>query len=290
MQIAVLYQDAVQQLVQAGVDEAQADAAQLLEFFFGFTRSQLILQGGIDVDENQAASFRKVLNRRIAREPLQYITGSREFWSLDFIVSPAVLIPRPETEFLLDWLLSALAKNGMQPRKVLDMCTGSGVIAVVLARELTADIILAVDHSRAALQIAARNVVRHTNGQQINLVCSDLFSALQESVSFELIVANPPYIVEDDLAGLDPEVREWEPESALISGFRGLDIIKKIAEHAPFYLKSGGWLCIEIGADQGDAVYSLFADHEIGVYEHVEVIKDWSDRPRVLIARKRKSA
>jgi len=290
MQLAELYQDAVLQLDQAGIEEAETDAVQLLEYCFGLSRSQVILQGSIDVDGEQLEIFRKVLKRRIAREPLQYITGSREFWSLDFIVSPAVLIPRPETEFLLDWLLSALRKKGMQPGKVLDMCTGSGVIAVVLARELASDIVLAVDHSQAALHIAAQNVARHTQDQQIHLICSDLFAALRKGVDFDLIVSNPPYIAEEDLVDLDPEVREWEPESALFSGRRGLDVIENIAEQAYLYLRPGGWLCMEIGADQGDIVYSLFADHISGIYEHVEIINDWSNRPRLLAARKKESA
>ncbi len=290
MQLAQLYQDAVRQLVQAGIDEAHVDAAQLVEFCFGVNRSQLIVQGTKVLSDAEIASFKKILDRRISREPLQYITGTREFWSLDFVVSPAVLIPRPETEFMLDFILSALKESALKPGKILDMCTGSGVIAVVLARELDAECICAVDHSREALQIAALNIERLCRQQQVSLICSDLFTAFREDVYFELIVANPPYIAESAYAALDPEVRSWEPESALFSGPGGMDIIEKIAEQAPMYLKPGGWLYLEIGSDQKEEITSLFTGQHGTFYEQVEVIDDWSQRPRVLAARKKESA
>lgn len=285
-QLAQLYQETVARLEQAGIENAHQEALQLFEHFLGLGRKDLLLRPRLEVDELEVDRLASMVTRRLAREPLQYITGSREFWSLDFIVSPAVLIPRPETEFLLDRVLAVLGRYGYSGGPVLDMCTGSGVIATILALELGAESVIAVDRSSAALQVAVRNWNRHGQEQVVQPLCADLFSAFRPDVRFELIVANPPYVADRDLATLQPEVRNWEPESALLAGPEGLAIIEQLAGQGHEFLQAGGWLFMEIGADQEAEVYSLFAGSAEKRYERVEVLRDWSGRPRVLQARK----
>ncbi|MCL7488201.1 MAG: peptide chain release factor N(5)-glutamine methyltransferase [Desulfobulbaceae bacterium] len=287
MEFAQLYKQTVVRLRQAGIENGHADAAQLFEFCFGLNRSRLVLDGAAKIPGRDLVRFHEILERRLSREPLHYIIGSREFWSLDFIVSPAVLVPRPETEFVIDTVLAVLKKNGFHHGAVLDMCTGSGVIAVVLARELEASQVIAVDSSADALHIAAQNFHRLAREHAIFPVCSDLFTGMRQAAQFELIVANPPYIDEADIAGLEPEVREWEPRAALTGGAEGLEVIRQLADQAYRYLLPGGWLFIEIGSDQGEKVQRLFAEHVADEYEHVAVLPDWSGRQRLLQARRK---
>jgi len=288
MQYSRLFQNTVSQLRQAGIEEAEADALQLFEFCFGLTRTGLFLGGTVDVPSVGLERFRDALARRLAREPLHYITGTREFWSLDFIISPAVLVPRPETEFVLERVLETVRDTPPSfGGPVLDMCTGSGVIAVVLARELDAKSVIAADSSLEALLVAARNLEKFGVDSQVSLVCSDLFTAIGDEGLFEIIVANPPYIAEEDIAGLQPEVRDWEPRRALTAPGQGLAVISEITVQASRHLLPGGWLFVEIGSDQGNKVLDLFAGRTGREYEGIEVIKDWSDRPRLLRARRK---
>lgn len=287
MQFAQLYEDTVSKLRQVGIDDAVVDAVLLFEFCFGLTRSQLFLHGAEEVPAESLHGFYSVLDRRLSREPLHYITGIREFWSLDFIVSPAVLVPRPETEFVLDTVLAIMKKHGYCHGPVLDMCTGSGVIAVVLARELDGCNVAAVDNSTDALLIAQQNIYKFGLEKNITLICSDLFTALRQEVQYEIIVANPPYIAEEDMIGLQPEVRDWEPRSALTSGPEGLNVIERMADQAYRHLLPGGWLFVEIGSDQGEKIKDLFTDHTSKEYDSVAVLTDWSGRSRLLQARRR---
>lgn len=286
MRFSQLFQETVDTLSLAGIEDAQIDTFQLIDFCFQVSRTQYVLRQDQDVPQKGLRLFRKVVKRRASREPLQYILGVREFWSLDFFVSPAVLIPRPETEFLLDRTMSICKQYDLQPHSVLDMCTGSGVIAVVLAKELQAERVVAVDRSIAALELAARNLKKFEL-DQVCLVCSDLFSALAADMQFDLIVANPPYISDLDHDSLQPEVRCWEPHSALFGGSGGLDIITRLADTAFAFLRPKGWLFVEIGADQGEEAKQLFFSHPSGAYELVEVAPDWAGRSRVLQARRR---
>jgi release factor glutamine methyltransferase len=282
MQLARFYQETVKKLALAGIEEAESDAALLLCFCLGLSRSELFLRDTLELTAEQLEECRALVTRRRAREPLHYITGTREFWSLDFVVSPAVLIPRPETEFLLELVLKTFSDQGSQDGAVLDMCTGSGVIAVVMALELGAKNIIAVDRSKEALHVAAENIFRHGKVKEICLLCSDLFSAVSPQAQFACIVANPPYVPAGELESLQPEVRNWEPGTALAAGEKGLDVVEKLADQASEYLMPGGWLFLEIGADQKESVQSLFADHPSGAYGRVEIIHDWAGRPRVL--------
>jgi len=281
MRIDALLADAAARLAAAGIADAAPDARLLLQHVTGLSRSQLVLRADQDVDETVLARYRELLARRCQRIPLQHLTGSQEFWSLDFAVSPAVLIPRPETEFLLEQVLATCTGGTMT--RALDLCTGSGVIAVVLARELGCPVV-AADIAEAALRVAQENSVRHGTVDRVLPLCCDLFAALTPCAVFDLIVSNPPYVAEEEIDGLEPEVGRAEPRLALSGGPGGMGCIERIAAEARHHLRPGGWLFLEIGADQGERVDRLFRSAVPG-YGQVRVIDDWAGRPRVLRAR-----
>jgi len=269
-------------LTMVGIEEAELEARLLLEHVSGLTRSELFLQVAEPCHEKLSGEYLALIRTRCSRIPLQHITGSKEFWSLDFVVSPAVLIPRPETEFVLDYILTTLQKDNSKVTRALDLCTGSGVIGVVLAQELGCQV-AAVDLSTAALSVARENCAKHDCLEQVSLLASDLFAGLRPGRIFDLIVSNPPYIAEGDLASLAPEVREHEPRLALTGGERGLDCIAQIVQESKKYLQKDCWLFMEIGMDQGDQVCALLA--AAGCYTDIAVTPDWSGRDRVVQAR-----
>jgi release factor glutamine methyltransferase len=273
-------------LTQAGVEDSPLEAELLLRHCLEVSRSKLFLLHDQPVEEATEQRFRELLWRRCRREPLQYIMGSCEFWSLEFFVSPAVLIPRPETEFLLEHCFSTLQHNaGGQPQRVLDLCTGSGVIAVVLAEKFPRSEVIAGDFSWEALDAARDNISRHNLKERVHLLRADLLTAFACTPLFDLIVTNPPYVKAGDIATLEPEVRDWEPHLALSGGSTGLDSVVRICRDAEPLLQPGGWLFMEIGADIGQEAEQVFLEAE--GYEHVKVVPDWAGQPRVLQARKR---
>jgi len=282
MHIDELLSAAARQLARAGVCEAVLEARLLFQHLSGLNRSQLVLHCQQSVDVGMAARYQQLVAQRSQRIPLQHLTGVQEFWSLDFIVSPAVLIPRPETEFLLEQAL-AVFSSGRCCSQALDMCTGSGVIAVVLAKELNCPVI-GVDISTPALAVALENLRRHQVTDRVRLICSDLFAGLDPNCKFDLIVSNPPYIADAEIRQLEPEVARAEPLLALSGGASGLVVIERIAVEAQKFLQPGGLILLEIGADQKKAVTALFGSPEYR-YEQVRIIDDWSGRPRVLQAK-----
>lgn len=281
MRIDELLADASRRLQQAGVENSQLDARLLFQHLSAMSRSELVLHGDRPVDQSMRRQYDRLVEQRGQRIPLQHLIGSQEFWSLDFIVSDAVLIPRPETEFLLERVLATC--RGIAVGRALDMCAGSGVIAVVLARELACPV-TAVDLSPASLAIAAANIARHGVADRVDLVCSDLFAGLIPGQQYDLIVSNPPYIVDADIDGLEPEVARFEPRLALSGGATGLDCIARIVATAESFLRPGGWLFLEIGADQHDSVHALLTAPERR-YSDVAVLNDWAGRARVARAR-----
>lgn len=282
MTVDGLLKAAAAQLADAGVVDAGLEARLLWQYLTGMGRSALILHGSRIVEASMAQQYQQLVDRRRQRIPLQYITGSQEFWSLDFAVSPVVLIPRPETEFVLEHVLT-ICPPASNVRHALDMCTGSGVIAVVLARELGCPVV-AVDISPSALAVAASNIHRHKVAGQVTLLCSDLFSALCRNQKFDLIVSNPPYISAGCIDELAPEVGRAEPLLALSGGADGLEFIERLALGAETILEPGGWIFVEIGADQQNAAHALFTAPG-RCYEEVRVVEDWAGRPRVVQAR-----
>jgi release factor glutamine methyltransferase len=224
--------------------------------------------------------FVALLDRRARREPIAYITGVQEFWSLPFRVTPAVLIPRPETELLVETVLEGAAPSAPVER-ICDVGTGSGCIAVALARELPTTQVTALDVSADALAIAARNASAHAVSDRITFVESDLFGALDPGVRFDVIVSNPPYCTPGD--PLLPELA-YEPRAALVAGPDGLAVMRRLLAAAPARLRPGGRLVMELGSGQDGAVRAEAA--AVG-WTDIDVVADLAGIPRVLVAHRR---
>lgn len=289
MRLAELYKRASAELAEAGVPEYQLDARLLLESCLGITRTEIFLNGQEEVDEVLQGAYLRSIDRRKKREPVAYILGEQEFWSMPFYVSPAVLIPRPETEFLLDRVFALTSPENVGRGFALDLCCGSGVIASVLAKE-TGKRIIASDISFEALQVTRKNLHRHHLAGQVELVQGDLLSPFQQDRAiFPLVVSNPPYVskyvVENDL---EPEVARHEPRLALDGGEDGMAIIQEIRLKLPRLLCPGGQFFMEIGADQGEAVRKLFSADFKGTpgFHEVAILVDYTGRDRVVHARK----
>jgi len=265
-----------------GIESSRSEAEILLAHCLGMRRIDLYLNHDKPLTEAELASFKTLIKRRVAREPLAYITGSREFWSLPLTVGPSVLIPRPETECLVEAVLPVLDDPAGQAKRVLDLGTGSGAIAIALAHEHPEHRYVAMDRSRAALKIARQNARTHRVDRCIQWFCGDWDAAFSPNgPGFDLIVSNPPYIRSGDMAGLQPEIRLHEPTSALDAGKDGLLCLRRIITSAHGYLRPGGLLALEMGCDQADAVRSIA--ETAGCYASVRVIKDYSGLDRVVV-------
>ena len=286
MQIGELLLRGIEELRSAGVDEAAADTALLLGHCLKLSRTQVYLAVGEDAPEESVINFLTLLGRRKCREPVAYILGEREFWSLPFRVTRDVLIPRPETEFVLETALKVVKTEGLAIGPMLDLCCGSGVIAVVLARELGRQVI-ATDISLKALAVAQENANRHGVKDLVSFLQSDLLSAIGSHARLPLVLANPPYVTTQEMKYmLEPEVSRFEPSIALNGGDTGLRAIAGIRRGLPRVLGSGGWFFMEIGAKQGGQVAALFADGSPeGSFDRVRIIPDYAGRDRVLCAR-----
>jgi release factor glutamine methyltransferase len=276
--------EAAQILRQAGVPEARREAASLLEHITGHDRTFMITHAETALAASVVRHLRQLVLRRAAGEPLQYITGSQEFYGLDFEVTPDVLIPRPETELLVETALELLNKIE-QPARICDVGTGSGCIPIAILHERPIVQAVGLDISLPALRVAARNAARHGDvHQRLTLVASDCFDALDaDSARFSMIVSNPPYVAEDALQELQREVRDHEPRVALTPGGDGLRIIRRLIDDAPRFLDAGGYLLMEIGFDQHEKVRNLI-DRE--VWELLDIHKDLQGIPRTVALRK----
>ena len=265
-----------------GIDQPRAGAEVLLAHVLGMERIELYLNFDRPLPPDELTAYRELIRRRAAHEPTQYITGKQEFWSLEFLVTPDVLIPRPETELLVEKALELVKDTS---KRVLDLGTGSGAIAIALAHECRDLQVVAADRSTAALLVARRNASRHHVSERIALVATDLFDGLSSSVPFfDVIVSNPPYVGEEEFPQLAPEITKYEPNAALLAGPQGLAIIQRIIKEAPAYLKRGGSLLLEIGAGQAEMLHlELSRDPLI---EHSEIDRDYSGILRLLHIRR----
>lgn len=284
MKIKELLRDATHRFQAAGIPDAQTDALLLLGHVLGMGRTQLYLHAEQEVDPKAAALFGEYVERRLGRVPVAYILEEQEFWSLPFSVSPDVLIPRPETEELLENILATVAEHVLPEGLLLDLGVGSGAITVVLAREFAGSSVIGVDRSLAALRVARKNICRHGVEARVSLVNADWLSAIVARPRFSLVVSNPPYIAQPALAGLQPEVREHEPHLALTSGESGLEAISTLARQVKEVLRPEGWFFMEIGADQRDSVLNLFAS--LPEYDSLDVLPDLAGLPRIFKARR----
>ena len=268
------YQSGAKRLRDAGVPEPETDARLLLEFVCGTNYNTLLAHGEIKVSREKEVTYEALIKRREKREPLQLLTGEQDFCGLTFRVNRHVLIPRQDTEILVEYALKRL-KTGM---KLLDMCTGSGCILISLLAMAENVHGTGADISKEALFVAEENSRRLLPGdKQPKWVLSDLFSALQGR--FDMIVSNPPYIRSGEIKTLMPEVRDFEPAAALDGGGDGLLFYENIVRQSGAYLKENGWLIFEIGCTQGEAVGGLLK--EAG-FAGVEIIKDYAGLDRVV--------
>jgi release factor glutamine methyltransferase len=271
-----------ERLQAAGIESARLDAEVLMCHALRIKKSHLYVSLDEKLEPSARHRFSDFLIRRMRREPVAYITGRQEFWSLDFLVTPDVLIPRPETERLVEVSLECADTFGRAgPLRILDVGTGSGVLAVTLAKELPRAQVLATDLSPAALEIARDNAARHRVADRIHFHASNLFDLIREG-GFHLIVSNPPYVGRGDLAALTPEVSHWEPRTALDGGLDGLDQYRGIVAEGFRYLLPGGALIMEIGAAMARAVGELLSC--AGNYTSPVVYQDYARKDRVIVA------
>ncbi|MBU0485025.1 MAG: peptide chain release factor N(5)-glutamine methyltransferase [Proteobacteria bacterium] len=282
MIVKELYASAVNRLQEAGIPDAGLEVDFMLECLLSFNRAQLITSGEQAVSPEVIEILEAFLARRLAREPLAYILGEQEFWSLPFYVTSDVLIPRPETEYLIETVLQNIGRADNYQGQVLELGTGSGIIAVILALELPAAKVFSVDFSRAALVIARSNVYRHRVEERVRLINASWLDSFSPEAKFDLIVSNPPYVGLREKNGLQPEL-SFEPELALFGGERGEEILLELAPRFKDALKPGGMIFLEIGADQGDYVLDIF--RSLHDYDKLHVYSDYSGHPRVFQAR-----
>lgn len=304
-----------------GIESDRLDAELLLSEALGMTRVELYTHHERPLSTAEVDRFRDLLRRRAAREPVAYILGRREFWSLEFAVDRRVLIPRPETETLVETAVRACtgqlgASAGptryeadaptvddavgesedscgapeaevrravrLLAERLLDIGTGSGAIAVALAVELPELSIVATDESAATLEVAPRNAARHGVAERIDFRCGDLFAAIGEEEVFDVIVSNPPYVKDHEVSEMEPEVRDWEPRGALFSGIDGMRETARIIDGAALHLKPDGWLILEVGTQAADVRQRLTR----GGWRDVRSVPDLAGRDRVVAARR----
>ena len=256
----------------ASSQHPRRDAEGLLAHLLRWDQAALLTHPERPLSPAESAQFQTLLQRRLAGEPMQYITGSQEFFGLLFEVSPGVLIPRPETEHLVEAVLKRVEPDA----RIVDVGTGSGAIAVALAHTLPRSQVTAVDLSAAALEVARRNAGRHGVIDRIQFLQSDLLAAIDQA-NFDVVVSNPPYVADGEV--LEPQVSNYEPHSALYAGPTGLEVYERLIPQARKVLKPNGWLMFEIGYGQSSELLRLLND-----WNSVSLVEDLRGIPRVVQA------
>ena len=268
-----------QALQQAGAELSSADTRLLLAHVLSCDSELFFREPERLLDAGDLDRFQALVDRRAAGEPLQHITGVQEFWSLEFRADGRALVPRPETEHLVEAALSRVPAEA--EAELLDLCTGSGIVAAVLARERPMAAVTATDISADALSLAEENLQHLGLNDRVSLLQGDLFQPLgPPRARFDLVTANPPYISEDELKKLDGEVRDHEPLAALDGGPDGLDVVRRILEGAAAWLSPGGWLLMEVGAGQWGTVEKIALD--TGDWGEPTWVRDLAGYRRVL--------
>ncbi len=268
---------------RADVEEPRLSAEVLLASALECRRMELYTRHDHVVEPDPLKVYRDFVRRASAGEPIAYLVGEKEFYSLPLTVGPGVLVPRPETELLVDAALEFVKSNGGSGR-MWDVCTGSGCVAVAAAKYAAGLTVLATDISPEALAVAAENVARHDLTARVRLTEADLLSLEPAGEPVDLVTANPPYVRDDEMAGLPAAVRR-EPEAALRAGPTGLEVIERIVADAPGRLRAGGRLAMEIGHDQAEGVYDLLRGS--GRYEDIRFLKDVAGIERTVVAHAR---
>ncbi len=261
------------------LENGRLQAELLLAAILDIKRLDLYLQFERLLLADEVDLYRDYVRQRLQRVPVQYIVGVAAFRNLELSVTPDVLIPRPETEILVDVALQYLPDGG----RVLDLCCGSGAIALSLAQEAVTAQVVAADISAAALKVAKANGVSHELQERVEWFCGDFFAPLADTAPFDIVVCNPPYVRHGDLACLEPEVQDHEPHLALDGGEDGLDCYRRIVQEAPEFIRPGGYLLMEVGEGQSTAVAALLA--QVASFSEVQTKPDLNKVPRVVIAR-----
>ena len=274
-------------LKEKNIESPQLTAEVLLAHQLKLDRIDLYLNFDQPLSENEISGYRSLIKRRLRHEPLQYITGVQEFWSLDFMVGPQVLVPRPETELLVELAIkriNTLSKPAKHSPTILDLGTGCGTIAVSLAKEIQQAQIRATDISAGALKMARLNAEKHGVLEQIEFSQGDLWDPLNQGITFDVIVSNPPYIASEEYDDLPPEVRDYEPRQALDGLEGGMAYIERIINGGPPFMNPGGCLFIEMDPAQTEKALNLI--DKIDAYDRTDRIKDYSHRYRVVMVQK----
>jgi len=266
-----------------GIPSARLDAEVLLSFFLGQDRLEFLKNPEMQISKSQLADFKRFVARRLQWEPVAYITGRKEFWSFTLEVNQDVLIPRPDTEILVEEALSICRKFVYPEMKIIDIGTGSGAIAIALAKEMPQAQVVATDISAAALRVARKNALNLGLENKIDFSRSDLFDSVDDF--FDIIVCNPPYISAEEYEKLPAGVKAFEPREALLAGESGTEFYEKLVYQASTYFKKNGWLLLEIGATQEKSVWKIIEDS--GIYDNIGTRRDYAGLPRVIRARRK---
>ena len=282
MTVLEVIQRSAEFLAQKGVDSPRLQIELMLAHTLKLPRLQLYLNFQRDLAEPELAAVREMVKRRGQREPLQHVLGSTSFCGLEIVCSRAALVPRPETELLAERGWRFLSSVTPPPATALDFGTGTGCVALALAQGAPGAEIHGLEVSATALELAKQNAERNRLGGRIHFHAGDGFQALPPGLTFHLIISNPPYIPSAEIETLQPEVRDYDPRSALDGGPDGLDFYRRFADQAGPFLKSGGRLMLEFGDEQETALKNLFESQKWIVEE---IVADYSARPRILIAR-----
>lgn len=283
MDVRNVLNQAARDLEQIGIPSPRLDAEVLLSFLLGCDRLEFYKNPDLPVSVSRQADFRKLLARRLQWEPVAYITGRKEFWSFTLEVNNSVLIPRPDTEVIVEEALNICREMNQDKLRIADIGTGSGAIALALACELPEAFVVATDISAAALDCARENADRLGLTNRMHFLQGNLFEPV--AGVFDVIVSNPPYIAADEYEELPAGVKNYEPPEALLAGKTGLNFYEKIIAEAGNYLTKNGWLLLEIGAKQEKNVRRFFEAAEF--FGNVDMRTDYAGQPRVIKGRRR---
>jgi len=283
--------EGVRKLHASGIEQERRTAGLLLCHAIGIDRTHLLTKSEEQIDDVKYDVYLRLLERRAAGEPVQYLTGQQEFYGLDFFVTPDVLIPRPETEFLIEQVLKIVETGGLNSPLIVDVGTGSGCIAVTLAVNLFNGRFIATDASDRALIIALNNAAKHRVIDRIEFLEGNLLEPLSNrglTASIDVIASNPPYVDESLRHSIQREVRDWEPHEALFGGVDGIEFYRRLFTECPEYLKPGGYLVVEIGYGQLETIERMLAASPS--LRLVEVTNDLQGIPRTLTISKSQAA
>ena len=273
------------------IDGSRIDAEILLAHALQIKRIDLYLQYDRPLSSDELSRFKDLIKRRINREPVAYILGSKEFWSMDFMVSKDVLVPRPETEFLVETAINLLPQDSaanpiLIPKRILELGTGSGAVVLAMASMRPCHFFVASDRMTAAIKLARQNAKHHGFENRVSFICADWFGPFKDKRPvFDMIVSNPPYIPSRVIGKLQPEIVRYEPISAIDGSEDGLSCLRHIINNAHFYLQSRGYLLLEIGHDQRNDVQKIV--DQCAKYENVIYTKDYNGYDRVIQMRKK---